>query len=91
MKRILVAALIVFVLMSLAGCDGNSAQDIEARRIINLKKLYKCVDIGVTSNHVDIYYDVKTRVIYVGLRGHGMMPVYNPDGTLKLWKEGDFE
>lgn len=88
MKRSLIFFLILaLVIALLSGCSkGNSA---EARRICNFRKLYGDVDVGVGTIPSDIYVDTLTGILYVSVCGHlisGFSPIYNTDGTLKIWE-----
>lgn len=90
MKRMFIFVLLIALIAGLSGCSskGDSADDIEARKICNFKRLYNKVNIGV-SQRDNIYVDELTGVIYVFLHpdyygGGGFTPLYNADGTLKI-------
>jgi len=91
MKRVLIFVLLIALIAGLSGCSskGGSADDIEARKICNFKKIYSKVDFGVGKSD-SIYVDELTGVIYVAIHpnlrhGNGFAPLYNADGTLKIW------
>ena len=97
MKRVLIFVLLIALIAGLSGCSskGDSADDIEARKICNFKRIYNNVNFGVLQ-HDAIFVDELTGVIYVAIRpyyyGGGFTPLYNADGTLKIWdgyKKGD--
>lgn len=87
MKRVFIFVLLIALIAGLSGCSkGNSA---EARRICNFRKLYGDVDVGVGAIPSDIYVDTLTGILYVSVCGHlisGFSPIYNTDGTLKIWE-----
>lgn len=96
MKRVMIFVLLVALIAGLSGCSskGDSADDIEARKICNFKKIYNKVNVGVSQIDT-IFVDELTGVIYVLIRPDpyraGFTPLYNADGTLKIWdgyKEG---
>lgn len=87
MKRSLIFFLILALVVVLSGCSekGNSANDIEARKICNFKKVYENVDVGINKKD-DIYVDTTTGVIYFRTwQIDGFTPLYNADGSLKIW------
>ena len=87
MKRVLIFTLLVALVAVLSGCSkkGNSANDIEARKICNFKKVYEDVDVGINEKD-DIYVDTTTGVLYFRTWGvDGFTPLYNADGSLKIW------
>ena len=86
MRRTLIFVLLVVLIVGLAGCSkmGDLANDIEARKICNFKKVYGDVDVGINRKD-DIYVDTTTGVIYFRTWGiDGFTPLYNADGTLKI-------
>ncbi len=87
MKRVLIFTLLFALVVVLSGCceNGNSANDIEARKICNFKKIYSNVDVGINARD-DIYVDTTTGVIYFRTYNiDGFTPLYNADGSLKIW------
>lgn len=91
MKRMFIFVLLLSLITGLSGCSskGDSADDIEARKICNFKRIYSKVDFGI-GNYDSIYVDELTGVIYVAIHptinwGNGFAPLYNADGTLKVW------
>jgi len=92
MKKYLALLLLLTIIFSLVGCSNkNSPDSIEARRICNFKKIYADVDVGIRDAD-DIFVDLTTGVIYFrtyGDRLSGFTPLYNADGSLKIWK-GDY-
>lgn len=93
MKRILFIALVIVVIailvLSLGGCKQNKQNDegIDEYRLVPID--------GNTGNDYDnqkIYYDKDTRVMYVFVKigkAGGLSPLYNADGTLRLYKADD--
>lgn len=88
MKRFLLIVLMITMVIGLTGClEKNSTASVEARNnICRFVKIYKNVDVGVASTD-DIYVDATTGVIYFRQWGNGgFSPLYNADGSLKIWK-----
>lgn len=89
MKRFLLIILTITMVIGLTGCCvvTNSAASVEARNnICRFVKIYQNVDVGVASRD-DIYVDATTGVIYFRQWGNGgFSPLYNADGSLKIWK-----
>ena len=86
-KLMLVLAFIMVTLLSLAGfvgCDENAVSD----------KNYPAFQyIGPAMSNGDLYYDTETKVIYLIVKasssnrsGVSITPVYNADGSLKVYK-----
>jgi len=92
-KRVFMFVLLIALIAGLSGCSskGDSADDIEARKICNFKKIYNDVDVGINRKD-DIFVDTTTGVIYFRTwQIDGFTPLYNADGSLKIWdkyKEG---
>lgn len=88
MKRFLLIILTITMVIGLTGCVvTNSVASVEARNnICRFVKIYPNVDVGVASTD-DIYVDATTGVIYFRQWGNGgFSPLYNADGSLKIWK-----
>ena len=88
MKRFLLIVLMIAMVIGLTGCVvTNSTASIEARSTIcRFVKIYKNVDVGVGETD-DIYVDATTGVMYFRQWGNGgFSPLYNADGSLKIWK-----
>lgn len=93
MKRLLVLLLTILLLTSLTSCDEHKATvENPSRQIDTL------VFIGSQKNAQNdkfyYYYDKDTKVMYVvheGLYKSGITPLYNENGTLKLYEEVDEE
>ena len=87
MKRVFIFVLLIALITGLSGCSskGDSADDIEARKICNFKKVYENVDVGINRRD-DIYVDTTTGVIYFRTWQIDVFtPLYNADGSLKIW------
>lgn len=83
-KRFIVIAILICICVAVCGCGGDSANDIEARKYCNFKILYKNVDVGIADDD-KIYVDTTTGVMYIRSWMGGISPLYNADGTLKIW------
>ena len=87
MKRLLALLLVFLLLLPLTSCKGHNATIENPSQDINT-----LVYIGSQDNRFYYYYDRDTKVMYVvyaiGNKG-GITPLYNEDGTLKLYKEAE--
>lgn len=87
-KKILGLLLVSILLLPLASCD--SQQNAKVDKPSEDKNVL--VFIG-KENNLFYYYDKDTKVMYVVYTGYqeggGMTPLYNPDGTLKLYEESE--
>ena len=85
MKKLLGLLLGLLLLLSLSGCSEHNATVENPSGDINT-----LVYIGSQDNRFYYYYDKDTKVMYVvyarGNKG-GITPLYNEDGTLKLYEE----
>jgi hypothetical protein len=90
MRKILGLILVGILLLPLASCSSQHNAKVDNPNY-DIKTL---VYIGSQDERFYYYYDKDTKVMYVvyakGYRG-GMTPLYNPDGTLKLYKESENE
>lgn len=82
--KVLGLLLVFLLLLPLASCGHNAEVENPSQDINTL------VYIGSQDNRFYYYYDRDTKVMYVvyasGYKG-GITPLYNEDGTLKLYKE----
>lgn len=90
MKRIFILFTIIALVFCFSGCSSISNRhevySIEARKICNFVKLYPDVDVGIGFRD-DIFVDKTTGVLYIRLYDiDGFAPIYNADGSLKIWK-----
>lgn len=87
MKKL--AFIVVFMLIAtlmLSACNTSENMDnINARKLCDFKRIFRNVDVGINSND-DIFVDINTGVIYYRNYKDAFTPIYNADGTLKLWK-----
>lgn len=95
---VMAVILIIIVIFCVVACwffnsDSGSASVNDSayyRSICNLRCIYRNVDVGFNDeSNASIYVDTNTGVLY--LAGYGsyrsyMSPLYNADGTLKIWK-----
>lgn len=86
LKTLLGLLLVLLLLLPLASCRGHNASVESPSQDINT-----LVYIGSQDDRFYYYYDRDTKVMYVvyaptGYKG-GMTPLYNEDGTLKIYKE----
>ena len=90
MKKILSCMLLMLLLVSFVSCSPALSGRIEdiAEAVDS-----KYIDFAVVEqDHTDgwvILYDKNTKVMYIWLTTNcgGITPLYNPDGTLKLYEE----
>lgn len=89
MKRLIILLLLLAMIVAvLSGCSSKdkSADDIEARKICNFKKIYADIDVGIGGQD-DIYVDMQTGILYIRIwSGRGFSPLYNADGSPKIWE-----
>lgn len=83
--KVLGLLLVFLLLLPLVSCRGHNATVENPSQDINT-----LVYIGSQGDRFHYYYDRDTKVMYVvyakGNHG-GFTPLYNEDGTLKLYKE----
>lgn len=85
LKALLGLLLVFLLLLPLASCRDHNATVENPSQDINT-----LVYIGSQDNRFYYYYDRDTKVMYVvysSLYKGGITPLYNEDGTLKLYKE----
>ena len=88
MKHSLIFLLILVLIVVLSGCSvkGNSANDTLFAKLRDIPDF--------AGYHHSLWYDTETGVIYMcayGLHTNSFTPLYNADGSLKIWdgyKEG---
>lgn len=92
MKRILIFAILcgLFALF-LTGCArSNVSPDFIDTSAVNFVLIKENVNVGdMNSYHHSLYYDSTTGVIYMVTYGtyvYSVTPLYNADGTLKIWE-----
>lgn len=90
MKKIVSVILITIMICMLSACDGKNSNVINIDSVIATPNS-KLVDFEVVEcNYYEtILVDKNTGVMYVWLTTNcgGITPLYNPDGTLKLYEE----
>ena len=82
MKRSLIFLLILALAVVLSGCSlkGDSADDIPFAKLRDLSDF--------AGYHHSLWYDTETGVVYMctyGLNTNSFTPLYNADGSLKIW------
>ena len=83
--KVLGLLLVLSLLLPLASCRGHNATIENPSEDINT-----LVYIGSQDNRFYYYYDRNTKVMYIVYaigNKSGITPLYNEDGTLKLYKE----
>ena len=76
------------VAIALSGCSVEKHSQNNLNEICNFSMLGRLPDFG--GYHHAVYYDTTTGVIYMltyGLYVHTWVPLFNADGTLKVWPE----
>jgi len=89
MKKLLGLLLGLLLLLSLSSCNVHNATIENPSQDINT-----LVYIGNQDNRFYYYYDRDTNVMYIVYaigNKSGITPLYNEDGTLKLYKEDKSE
>jgi hypothetical protein len=95
-RKILGLILVSILLLPLASCSSQHNAKVDNPNKDNPNEDIKTlVYIGSQNNRFRYYYDKDTKVMYVVFSdyqcGGGMTPLYNPDGTLKLYEESENE
>ena len=91
MKKIITLLLLVASILMLSSCSSGGSGNI-ADIIDQMNSDYVNFEI-VEENTWDgwcVVYDKNTKVMYVildGFQSTGMTPIYNSDGTVKLYEE----
>jgi hypothetical protein len=86
MKKI--ALIMALTLTMLTGCSGHDVEPEQssiANKYIDLVVIYENL-----SQQTEVMYDKNTGVMYLCKYGQSssfMIPIYNADGTLKLYEE----
>jgi len=86
-RKILGLILVGILLLPLASCNSQHNAKVDNPNY-DIKTL---VYIGSQDERFYYYYDKDTKVMYVMYASYngGMTPLYNPDGTLKLYEESE--
>ena len=70
---------ILFCFLLLTGCGSDDKPSC-----------LECVEYGLgPGSTYEVYYDLETKVMYIIAYHGGISPLYNADGSLKLYQEGD--
>ena len=83
-----IALIMALTLTMLTGCSGHDVEPTQssaANKYIDLVVIYKNL-----SQQTEVMYDKNTGVMYFHKEGRYdsfMTPIYNADGTLKLYEE----
>lgn len=90
MKKIIGVILITITMCMLSACDGKNSNVLNIDSIMDSPNS-KLVDFEVIDcNYYEaILVDKNTKVMYIWLTTNcgGITPLYNSDGTLKLYEE----
>jgi hypothetical protein len=87
MRKILGLILVSILLLPLASCSSQHIAKVD-----NPSEDTKILVFICRQDKMYYYYDKDTKVMYAVFAGYnvgGMTPLYNPDGTLKLYKESE--
>lgn len=74
-----VVMLLIAMALTFSGCDKNTNDAQDVSMIERLEK---------TAAYT-IFRDIETGVIYIRWYEGGITPMFNADGSLKIWKEGE--
>ncbi len=87
-KKLLVLILVSILLLPLASCSFQHNAKVD-----NPSEDTKILVFVGKQDKMSYYYDKDTKVMYVLYAdysvGVGLTPLYNPDGTLKLYEESE--
>lgn len=75
-KKVLAVILCMSITLGVAGCNSNYCNDSNEEHMIEI--------IDSTLNY-KVFYDKDTKVIYFKAYQGGVTPMYNADGTLRLY------
>lgn len=87
-KKIIAVALALILCFGMTGCTKGDIEPESSRlanKYIDLVTIYKDDKYGI-----EVLYDKNTKVMYFikqGYRQFGITPIYNSDGTVKLYDE----
>ena len=87
-KKILAVALVLTLCLGMTGCtkgDIEPESSIIGNKYIDLVTIYRDND-----NNTEVAYDKNTKVMYFFEQNgyhFGITPIYNSDGTVKLYDE----
>lgn len=80
---VIVAYVISFLIGVMVWAVASAIRDIRAKE----SKDTMIVELEHVSDH-RVFYDTETGVMYVEYSSHGgISPMYNPDGSLRVYKE----
>ena len=80
-KKILAVTLVLTLCFGMTGCGSVVWQTM----VIPISKMRI---ISIQNNSIYVLYDKNTKVMYLCVEGYNMMgitPIYNSDGTVKLY------
>lgn len=81
--NLIISSTIVFLISVIVWAVASAVRDIRA----NENKDTMIVELEHVSDH-RVFYDTETGVMYVEYSSHGgISPMYNPDGSLRVYKE----
>lgn len=85
MKKILVIALVLILIVALAGCGMKEESSDE-----NIDTGFRVLERFDSDPYALVAYDVNTGVMYLINYHGGVIPIINADGTPRIWR-GDGE
>ena len=88
MKRMAYLLLSIILILGLSGC-GHHVMDPDYNATITKSEYFEA-EIVEHTNTGYVIRDTKTNVLYIiidGYRGSMIMPIYNADGSLKLYEK----
>lgn len=88
MKKKIVTFMALCLTILLAGCSSNKASNVNNTSENSYLVFISREALG--GLYIHYYYDKETKVMYVGAGdscGFSIIPLYNADGTLRLYKE----
>lgn len=89
-RIVMFIAIVIVVAIALSGCSCGDKRDQDyLYELCNFSRLGDVPDFG--GYHHTLYYDTTTGVIYMltyGLNVNSWTPLFNANGTLKVWQEG---
>ena len=83
MKKLLLLVIVVLLVVTMCCCcpKRKDMKPSEDSQLVAVETFYN----GYTT--CSVYYDRHTKVMYFSQHESGITPLYNEDGTLRLWEE----
>ena len=81
MKKIILVILIILFVLCFSSCKRIKDADVEKGNMV----MIECLTDGYSK--YTVMYDRQSKVMYVANGSGGITPLYNADGTLRVYKD----